>query len=163
MIAGSENTCWGAIRLFCLATVLAVPFLNDIARAGTELYFEAAGRYYGLNPKVLAAIAWVESRHRTEAINHNKNGSRDVCHMQINSTWSQRLGENWRHLTDPRYCTLVGAWILAGCVKRYGYTWDAVACYHTGSSSSEAPSDRQRRRAELYVTKVRQAIGEVVE
>jgi soluble lytic murein transglycosylase-like protein len=123
-----------------------------------ELYFQEAGRRYGLSPRLLEAISWVESNHHLGAVNHNRNGSVDVCHMQINSSWRKQLGASWDHLNDPYYCTVVGAWILAGCVRRYGYTWDAVACYHTGGALYNAKNKAQHQRGRQYITKVRRAL-----
>ena len=43
------------------------------------------------------------------------------------------------------------------CVERYGYTWDAVACYHTGQGLS-SPIPEKRRAAAKYVSRIRAAL-----
>jgi soluble lytic murein transglycosylase-like protein len=64
-------------------------------------------------------------------MNHNRNGTVDVGLMQINSLWAEELGETWGSLDDPCTNVMVGAWILNQCMQDYGYTWNAVGCYHS--------------------------------
>jgi len=100
--------------------------------------FEEAGRQYDIAPVLLWAISKEESRFNPYAINFNRDGTYDYCHMQINSRWVSEIGENvWASLGDPCQCTKVGAWILSRCIKEYGYSWEAVGCYHA--------KDKQKR------------------
>lgn len=125
-----------------------------------DFYFQEAGQYYRIAPELLSAIAKVESNYQINAINRaNRNGTYDFCHMQINSTWKKQLKGNWNHLREPYYCTMVGAWILRQCIDRYGYNWNAVACYNTGSSPSDAPTKALRKIALRYVEKVQSALN----
>ncbi len=93
--------------------------------------FKEAGQRYQLSPWLLWAIAKAESRFDPTAINHNRNGTVDVGLMQINSLWTEQLGETWASLHDPCTNVMVGAWILNQCIQDYGYTWNAVGCYHS--------------------------------
>jgi soluble lytic murein transglycosylase-like protein len=94
--------------------------------------FEEAGKQYGIAPVLLWAISKEESLFNPYAINLNRNGTYDYCHMQINSSWAKEVGEDvWASLGDPCQCTMVGAWILSRCIKDYGYSWEAVGCYHS--------------------------------
>lgn len=96
--------------------------------------FDEAGETYGIHPNLLWAIANGESNFNPLAINYNRNGSYDFGVMQINSGWYKTLGHDlWMALNKPCTNIKVGAWILAGCIKRYGYTWDAVGCYNASS------------------------------
>jgi soluble lytic murein transglycosylase-like protein len=55
--------------------------------------------------------------------------------MQINSRWARLLGtRTWNRLWDPCTNIRIGALILSGCIKRYGYNYDAVGCYNATSS-----------------------------
>ncbi len=119
--------------------------------------FVRAGQYYDISPELLRAISYVESNHNQQAINKNKNGTADYCHMQINTCWQDMLGERWDYLSNPCYCTYVGAWILKQCMIRYGYTWDAVACYNSNKALNEL-SGEKRERVEKHVSKVIKAI-----
>ncbi len=94
--------------------------------------FMAAEATYGINARVLWSISRHESGHNPVAVNRNKNGTVDYCHMQINSGWQRAIGkENWRKLSDKCYCTMVGAWVLAHCIKKHGYNWEAIGCYNS--------------------------------
>lgn len=108
---------------------------------------EAATRYR-VSSELLYAIARTESALDPQAVGRNRNGTRDIGLMQINSAWLPTLaahGIGERDLFDPCTSIHVGAWILAGNVQRLGYTWDAVGAYNAVSPAL--------RRA--YVDKVR--------
>jgi soluble lytic murein transglycosylase-like protein len=112
--------------------------------------FDEAARLYNISADILYAIAKVESSLDPGAVNWNKNGSYDYGVMQINSRWYKVLGADaWSRLGDPCYNVNVGAWILAKCMKRYGYTWEAVGCYNAGNKNN----------SNLYAYKVWRAIA----
>ncbi len=106
--------------------------------------FEAAGAEYGVSPRLLWSIAKVESDFTPGAVNWNQNGSYDYGLMQINSGWARKLGAGvWRSLGDPCTNVKAGAWILARCVRRYGYTWEAVGCYNASNDAKRAQYARR--------------------
>ena len=93
---------------------------------------DAAARYQ-VNSTLLRAIARTESDLNPKAINRNRNGSRDIGLMQINSSWLPVLtshGIAERDLFDPCTNIYVGAWILAQNFQRLGSSWDAVGAYN---------------------------------
>ena len=97
--------------------------------------FEEAAQLYGLNATLLRSIAKVESNFNACAINVNKDGSYDLGVMQINSTWTQRLGlDGDKLLNNACYNVMTGAKILRKCIDRHGYTWEAVGCYNAVST-----------------------------
>jgi soluble lytic murein transglycosylase-like protein len=120
--------------------------------------FDQAGEMYQINPALIRAIAQVESDFNPSAVNHNPNNSYDTGLMQINSRWKKQLGNRWQHLSDPCYNVLAGTWILRQCMDRYGYAWDAVACYHTGKGLSDS-SEKKQARAKRYVRRIQNALG----
>ncbi len=102
--------------------------------------FEEAGNEYGVSPLLLWSIAKQESGMNPAAICRNGNGTYDYGLMQINSSWASVLGKKtWKKLGDPCTNVRTGAWILAQCVRRHGYNWRAVGCYH-----SNTPGRRER-------------------
>ncbi|HOI16662.1 MAG TPA: lytic transglycosylase domain-containing protein [Geobacteraceae bacterium] len=96
--------------------------------------FKEAGIEYGISPLLLRSIAQHESGMNPAAFCRNANGTYDYGLMQINSRWAKVLGtEHWMRLGDPCTNIRTGAWILAQCVRRHGYTWRAVGCYHSNT------------------------------
>ena len=124
--------------------ILFLPVLFFVHSAAYGFCFYQAGATYQINPELLSAIAKVESGLNPSAMNQNTNGSYDVGLMQINSTWKKSLGGRWRYLSDPCYNVMVGSWILRQCMNRYGYSWDGVACYHTGKGILDSGRGKQK-------------------
>ena len=120
--------------------------------------FKKAGAIYQISPEHLHAIARVESGLDPSAMNQNLNGSYDIGLMQINSTWKKSLGGRWDHLSDPCYNVMVGSWILRQCMDRYGYSWDGVACYHTGKGLSDSGMKKQKL-AKKYIRRVQTVLA----
>lgn len=115
--------------------------------------WDEAARRYGINSALLYAIAQTESSLNPRAIGHNRNGSRDIGLMQINSWWLPRLavyGLQERHLFDPCTNIHIGAWILAGNLHRLRDPWEAVGAYHA--------RDPQQRRA--YVQRIQRRLAQ---
>jgi soluble lytic murein transglycosylase-like protein len=95
--------------------------------------WDDAAQRYQVSSALLYAIARTESGLNPRAINRNTNGSRDIGLMQINSAWLPALathGIGERELFEPCTNIQVGAWILAGNIRRLGYTWNAVGAYN---------------------------------
>ncbi|NWB93372.1 lytic transglycosylase domain-containing protein [Pseudomonas agarici] len=117
--------------------------------------FQDAGERYHIDPLLLYAIAQVESGLDPRARNINRDGSRDIGLMQINSRHLERLaafeiGE--RNLLDePCTSVMAGAWILAQFVQQLGYGWQAVGAYNAGARSErDAHRARYARRVWSY-------------
>ena len=123
-----------------------VLLLMCLGAAPTHAYcWVSAGRQHAIEPELLQAIAEVESGQKSNAMNYNKDGSRDIGLMQINSSHLPRLRDvgitEQRLLDEPCLSVEVGASVLADFVSRYGYNWTAVGAYNAGN----AP-DRQAAR-----------------
>lgn len=104
--------------------------------------FDEAARYQKVNPLILRAIAWQESRNRPDAQNRNGNGSVDYGLMKINSIHLptlSRYGIGRDTLMEPCKSVYIAAWHLRRKMDKYGNTWQAVGAYH-----SETPSLRDK-------------------
>ncbi|CAB3642025.1 hypothetical protein LMG24238_00358 [Paraburkholderia sediminicola] len=126
-----------SLKLFCAA--LAWLSMCGAAHAADDCFNEAAA-YQGVNPWVLRAVAWYESKGDPDAIHQNANGSIDVGQLQINSIHFGALareGVPHRALTDPCVNVYVAAWLLKQKMVKYGNTWRAIGAYH-----SETPKQR---------------------
>jgi len=141
------------MRKVVFALITFIFFANTYIWAGDlDTCFDYAGKTFNISPALLKSIAKVESNLNQRAVHTDKNGTVDVGIMQINSSWIKVIG--WRHWArlkiDACYNIYVGAWILSKCIKRYGYTWDAVSCYHTGSPHSYSYTKK------VYITYISQ-------
>jgi soluble lytic murein transglycosylase-like protein len=97
--------------------------------------------FYGIPAKLINAIIRTESNFDARAVNTNANGSEDVGLMQINSEWLPRiagLGYDRESLFNPCINIMVGGWILAQEIERFGYSWEAVGSYNAGPSIQRA-------------------------
>ena len=128
-----------ALWMLCAAFVALGCSAANATESGDDCY-DKAGAYQGVNPLVLRAVAWRESKGDATAINRNANGSIDVGQLQINSIHFPdlaRQGIPHRALTDPCVNIYVAAWLLKQKMVRYGNTWRAIGAYH-----SESPHER---------------------
>ena len=105
--------------------------------------WDNAGYRYHVDPYLLFAIANVESGMNPYAVGRNHDGTRDVGLMQINSSHFPELeragiDEN-RLITEPCTSIMVGASILSGMIKVYGYNWEAVGAYNAGLKKENYP------------------------
>jgi soluble lytic murein transglycosylase-like protein len=147
-------------RLAVLAA-LVVAVLPSAVLAEQHGCLEHAAAWAGVHPTVLRAIAWVESRGDPAAVNWNINGTYDVGLMQINSAWYHRgLASVWPHLGAPCVNVAAAAWILTLCAEEYGYSWDAVGCYHAGAGWTRSAARRAIGHSYLHRVKdvIRKAI-----
>ena len=123
-----------AAALAC--ALVALPALS--ARA--DCIDDAAMRHQ-VNPLVLRAIGWQESRLQPRAMGRNANGSIDVGAFQINSV---HLGELGRYgidraaLADGCTSAEVAAWHYRRQVERQGNSWLAVGAYHSATPARAA-------------------------
>jgi hypothetical protein len=103
---------------------------------GNQPCWDAAAAYHHVDPWLLYAIAYVESRFHTDAKNANRNGSIDLGLMQINSIWHDTLrkqGIPLSALHNACASTYIGAWILSKNIQTYGYTWRAIGAYNSAT------------------------------
>lgn len=116
--------------------------------------WRSAGERYGIEPELLQAIATVESGLYSSAINENNNGSTDIGLMQINSQHFRQLKKynitQGALINDPCQNIMAGAWVLAGHMRMFGYSWEAVGAYNAGDRR-DGKTEMWRKR---YIQKV---------
>ncbi|EGM8190074.1 transglycosylase SLT domain-containing protein [Escherichia marmotae] len=116
--------------------------------------FELAGRDYKIDPDLLRAISWHESRNRVNAIGINPVTGFGSGLMQIDSQHFKELsryGIKPEHLvTDPCMNIYTGAYYLAIAFKKWGVTWRAVGAYNAGFRNTQ----EQERRRKIYASKI---------
>lgn len=159
---------------FILAFVLAVP---GVALAGENIddNFIEACELWHVPQRLARAIAGVESGLHPWAVNVEGEGyipktpeeasaiidrawaagrSIDVGLMQVNSYWMRKYGLDPHLLLQPRENIIMGTWILAQEIKRFGLTWRAVASYHTPVARNP---ERGKRYALMVIGSIRKA------
>ena len=167
------------LKMFILA-MIAISFIlytsNKNALAADSGYthlFEMAGQTWEIPAPLIKAIAETESDYHPWAVNvagrsyypetreealslihsaMSRKKSFDIGIMQLNSWWLKRLKLKPEQVLDPEPNILMGSWILAQELNRYGYHWKAVGSYHT-------PADKNPERARQYASKVLSKMG----
>jgi soluble lytic murein transglycosylase-like protein len=112
---------------------VALAMLATVVRADDGC-FDSAAVYQGVNPAILRAIAWFESKGDPAAVHRNVDGSVDVGQAQINSVHFaelRRYGVSPAALTNGCVNIYVAAWLLKQKMVRYGNTWQAIGAYHS--------------------------------
>lgn len=115
--------------------------------------FAAAGGRHGVPAALLAAMGWIESRYRTDAV--SPDGAMGV--MQIMPMTAQELGVNpW----DPAQAIDGAARLLASNFSRFG-SWDlAVAAYYSGAGAVSRNGNQAPPGGAAYVDRVVQRLEE---
>jgi len=167
------------IKILTLVIVSICVILNtratpaSAADSGYAHLFEMAGETWKIPTALIKAIAQTESDFHPWAVNiagrsyypetreealilirsaMARRKSFDIGIMQLNSWWLQRLKLTPEQVLDPEPNILMGSWILAQELNRYGYHWKAVGSYHT-------PVDKNPDRARQYASKVFSNLG----
>lgn len=124
------------IRKITIILTIAIAMTIYSANALANSCWNDAGAHFGIDPNLLKAIAWQESRGRPSAVGPRlKDGNVALGMMQINTIHLRALksiGIKAKDLMQPCTSVVVGAAILANCIKSEGPTWNAVGCYYTG-------------------------------
>ena len=97
-----------------------------------------AANRYSIEEDMILAIAYVESRFDSQAVNQNSDGSEDIGFMQVNSWWLTRfkdLGLRRSDLFEPCSNIMLGTWILRHSFDLYNDVWKAVGAYNAGTAS----------------------------
>ncbi|WP_338026008.1 lytic transglycosylase domain-containing protein [Burkholderia plantarii] len=126
-----------AIGAVVLAAMFAVPAAASACHGDP---FVDAAALYQLDPDLLRAITWVESRGLPGAVGPKLSGGhRAWGAAQINDIHLPELvsyGVTRQDLLDPCVNLKLSAWVLASCIRSKGATWAAVGCYNAGPASS---------------------------
>lgn len=142
------------MRILFLLILLLLPVqaASSDALAPYQPYISASSERFAVPDRLIKAIMKQESAFNPWAVNVAGQGnmpktkeealaiannawaegrSFDVGLMQINSYWLRRFSMNPEYVIDPERNIVIGTWILAQEIKRFGLSWKAVASYHT--------------------------------
>ncbi|MFN8024295.1 MAG: transglycosylase SLT domain-containing protein [Acidimicrobiales bacterium] len=147
-VAGATTATAGTVRGVSVAGSVssATPYAS---------LFEEAGARYGIPPKVLAAIGWVESRYRTDAVS----SAGAVGMMQFLPGTAASMGVD---PYDPASAIDGTARYLRSALDRFGDLGEAIAAYNVGPGAiANAGGVQPGTQAERYLTKVVEATARV--
>jgi len=95
-------------------------------------YFKKYSKMYNIPFLLLKAIALTEnSPLNAHLVCENKNKSKDLGLMQINTIHLNEMGIKPKHLLNPDINIHVAAILLSDLIKKYGYSWDSIGKYHS--------------------------------
>lgn len=109
---------------------------------------DEAAAFHQVNPLVMRAIVWHESRNDFMLVTKNSNQSVDIGGGGINSVHLddlKRFGIEPHHLLNGCVNTYVAAFLLSRQIKAYGNSWAAVAAYHSRNPANGVPYARKIR------------------
>jgi hypothetical protein len=152
---------WNGGKIFAMAKpIFMLPSLLALLSGPLgATCWDSASESYGIPVEVLKAVARAESGFDPQSLHRNRDGSRDIGMMQINSAWLPTLARyGIDEVSLANACTnlKVGAWILANNAKKHGWTWKAIGAYNVGCARLDA-RECARRRAD-YAWKIHDAL-----
>ena len=116
--------------------------------------FDMAGKDYKIDPDLLRAISWQESKFKIDAIGRNPVTGYSSGLMQIDSQHFNELAQYGikpgHLLTDACLNIYTGAFYLAQAFQKWGVSWDAVGAYNAGFKNTP----RQAVRRYEYAKKI---------
>lgn len=120
-----------------------------------EPHIQGAAQQYGLDPNLLKAIIWQESRGQSNAVSHK--GARG--YMQLMPDTAREMGVT--DITDPRQNIFGGAKYFRQMLDRFGDPALALAAYNAGPTrvrraGNKIPNIRETRN---YVASVMNTWG----
>jgi len=120
------------MRILVFFLLVGLSFCGEL-----KACFLKASLKYGVPLELLLAIAKTESNFNPYAINRNRNGSKDIGIMQINTAnvpllIREGIIKNKNELFNPCKNIEAGAYILKRCLDTYGLNWRGVDCYNKG-------------------------------
>ncbi len=99
-----------------------------------------AGEKYRINPLLLYSIALVESGMNPNALNVNRNGTRDIGMFQINEDNLKRLNISIKYAYNPCTASFIAGYLLNDCVRMFGESFRAIDCYNKGVKAKKESS-----------------------
>jgi soluble lytic murein transglycosylase-like protein len=151
------------MQSICKHFISAVLLFSVAGLAHADCW-EEAGREFSIAPELLYAIAEQESNLDPRAIGRNRDGSRDIGLMQVNSYHLPRLAKygitEQSLLNDSCRALKVGAGILADFMRRYGYSWEAVGAYNAGTAIDGGAPERRQQYANKIAVRYQRILKE---
>lgn len=101
-----------------------------------EPWVQQAARSHALDPALIHAVIWVESRHQPRA--KSPAGARGLMQLMpaTANAMARQMGESRARVYDPEFNIMAGSRYLAAQAKRYEGDWRlALAAYNAGAGN----------------------------
>lgn len=99
--------------------------------------FKKYEKEFGISYFLMKSIAITENaKFDTNAVMKNKNGTKDIGLMQINTSWIEWMPEQKitiEKLKDVDFNIKIAFIIVDDIIKRHGYSWNSIGRYHSGT------------------------------
>lgn len=134
----------------------SLPKVDGTVGQGTPYaeLFNAAGAKYGVSPRVLAAIGYVESRFQTDVVS----SAGAVGMMQFLPSTAASMGVDPK---DPASAIDGAARYLRSGIDRFGNLEMAIAAYNVGPGAVATSGIQPGSQAETYTNAVLTATGRI--
>lgn len=117
--------------------IITIFFYSGSSTAQPKNCITSAAQCFDINPLLIRAIIWQESKNIQGAVSKNTNNTVDVGVMQINSVHFKSfnaIGVSEEDLRNNSCANVfAGTWILKQSIQRYGYSWDSIGRYHSST------------------------------
>lgn len=160
-VAANIESALGTSTAYSASTSYTVPSVGTSVKGSLSPstpyadLFQQAGERYGIDPKVLAAVGYVESRFQTDVVS----SAGAVGMMQFMPSTAAGMGVDPR---DPASAIDGAARYLRTQIDRFGSVEMALAAYNVGPGAmANAGSIQPGSQAERYVTAVMSATERV--
>lgn len=160
MIVVPKRLAWTLIAVNALLAVVAAIQISRSEWWRARRYrplVEGAGQRHGVDPRLISAVIWQESRFRPREV-----GARgEIGLMQVTETagreWAEAVGMQGfgkRRLFDPAVNVEAGTWYLSRALRRWQHCSDpipyALAEYNAGLSNAQRWYAKAGTNAELF-------------
>jgi soluble lytic murein transglycosylase-like protein len=120
-------------------------------------HFKYYGQKYNISYVLLKMVALTENeKFDKNAIRYNKNGTKDIGLMQINTLWIKELSSfhlNEKKLKDINTNIEIAAYILSNLIKKYGYSWETIGMYHSRTKKYKRRWLKRAKKKILQIAK----------
>lgn len=99
-----------------------------------ETIYEKYGRQYGINPKLLQAIAIIESRENPDMVG---DGGDSIGLMQIQPKWHAHRLREGESLLNPKVNVRVACEILSELMSKYDTLDEVLTAYNAGHDTGD--------------------------
>ena len=145
------------MKKYTLIFLLSIILFGEDNFFKYDNYFKKYGEKYNISYILLKTIALTENdKLDPDIVRKNKNKSKDIGLMQINTLWIKELPKF--HLSEKKLKNIdinieVSAYILSRLIKKYGYSWNTIGMYHSKTKKYKKKWIQRAKKKVKYIIK----------